>query len=77
MMKMVFTVTEVAKICQVAPATVRHWFDRGLLKGYVIPGGRERRIPRQAFVRFYTDHGFPKEWLDEFDRRWEAANPEG
>ena len=45
--KNVLTTGDVAKICNVAPRTVSKWFDSGQLKGYRIPGSKDRRIPLQ------------------------------
>ena len=42
--KEVLTTGEVARICRVAPRTVSKWFDTGKLRGYRIPGSRDRRI---------------------------------
>lgn len=59
----VFTVGKVAKVCRVSPQTAAKWFDRGLLKGYRIPGGKDRRIPRENLIAFMEEHGMPIEWL--------------
>jgi excisionase family DNA binding protein len=48
----VLTTGEVAKLCNVAPRTVSKWFDSGQLKGYRIPGSKDRRIPVSELVRF-------------------------
>src|SRR5688572_13049745 len=58
-MKDVLTTGEVAKICNVAPRTVSKWFDSGALKGYRIPGSKDRRIPVAQLVRFMKEHGIP------------------
>ena len=55
----VFTTGQVAKICKVAPRTVDKWFDSGRLKGYCIPGSRDRRIPRSYLKKFLEEHGMP------------------
>ena len=39
--------------------TVTKWFDSGRLKGYRIPGSKDRRVPADALVRFLTDHRVP------------------
>jgi excisionase family DNA binding protein len=57
--KDVLTTGEVAKICNVAPRTVSKWFDSGQLKGYRIPGSKDRRIPVSGLVQFMKDHGIP------------------
>jgi len=54
-----YTTGEVAKICNVAPRTVSKWFDTGVLKGYRIPGSKDRRIPVSQLVRFMKEHGIP------------------
>jgi excisionase family DNA binding protein len=61
--KEVLTTGEVAKICNVAPRTVSKWFDTGSLKGYRIPGSKDRRIPVGELVRFMKAHGIPLDGL--------------
>lgn len=62
--KEVLTTGEVARICNVAPRTVSKWFDTGQLKGYRIPGSRDRRIPVNHLVKFMRAHGMPLNGLD-------------
>ena len=62
--KEVLTTGEVAKICHVAPRTVSKWFDSGKLRGYRIPGSRDRRIPLAQLVQFMRDHGMPMEAVE-------------
>lgn len=62
--KAVLTTGEVAKICKVAPRTVSKWFDTGQLRGYRIPGSRDRRIPLQHLVRFMKVHGIPLDGVE-------------
>lgn len=62
--KEVLTTGEVAKICNVAPRTVSKWFDSGSLKGYRIPGSRDRRIPSGELMKFMRAHGIPLEGLN-------------
>jgi len=57
--KDVLTTGEVAKVCNVAPRTVSKWFDSGQLKGYRIPGSKDRRIPLNNLLQFMKDHGIP------------------
>ena len=64
MYKDVFTTGEVARICRVAPRTVSKWFDTGQLKGYRIPGSKDRRIPRDQLLRFMKAHGIPIKGLE-------------
>ena len=58
-LKDVLTTGEVAKICNVAPRTVSKWFDSGALRGYRIPGSKDRRIPINQLIRFMKQHGMP------------------
>jgi len=62
--KDVLTTGQVAKICQVAPRTVSKWFDSGQLRGYRIPGSKDRRIPRSQLVRFMKAHNIPLTGLE-------------
>jgi len=55
----VLTTGEVARICNVAPRTVSKWFDSGALRGYRIPGSKDRRIPVSQLIRFMKQHGMP------------------
>jgi excisionase family DNA binding protein len=78
--KDVFTTGQVAQICSVAPRTVTKWFDSGKLKGYKIPGSRDRRIPANELLRFMKAHGIPTDALDIgtlriliIDSDWETA----
>ena len=57
--KSVLTTGDVAKICNVAPRTVSKWFDSGQLKGYRIPGSKDRRIPVNELIRFMKVHNMP------------------
>jgi len=67
--KKVFTTGEVAKLCSVAPRTVSKWFDSGQLRGYRIPGSKDRRIPLEHLVRFMRVHGIPLNGLDVGKKR--------
>ena len=57
--KNVLTTGDVAKICNVAPRTVSKWFDSGQLKGYRIPGSKDRRIPVSELIRFMKVNNMP------------------
>jgi excisionase family DNA binding protein len=63
-MRDVLTTGEVARICGVAPRTVSKWFDTGQLRGFKIPGSRDRRIPRDSLIRFMRAYGIPLRGLD-------------
>ena len=63
----VLTTGDVARICHVAPRTVHKWFDTGLLKGYHLPGSRDRRIPIAELKRFMKANNMPLSMIpDEF-----------
>ena len=61
--KDILTTGEVAKICNVAPRTVSKWFDSGQLRGYRIPGSKDRRIPLNSLIRFMKTHNIPLDGL--------------
>jgi excisionase family DNA binding protein len=61
--KDVLTTGEVARICNVASRTVSKWFDSGQLRGYRIPGSKDRRIPVSNLVKFMKSHGIPMDGL--------------
>ena len=63
-MKDVLTTGEVARVCGVAPRTVSKWFDTGQLRGFKIPGSRDRRIPRESLIHFMRAYGIPLRGLD-------------
>jgi excisionase family DNA binding protein len=78
--KDVLTTGQVAEICNVAPRTVTKWFDSGQLKGYRIPGSRDRRIPTTELIRFMKAHDIPTDAVEVgkirvliIDNDWEAA----
>lgn len=62
--KEILTTGEVARICRVAPRTVSKWVDTGQLRGYRIPGSRDRRIPLQQLIRFMKAHGMPLDAIE-------------
>ncbi len=67
--KDILTTGEVARMCKVAPRTVSKWIDSGQLRGYRIPGSRDRRVPLQQLVRFMRAHGMPINDLDTGETR--------
>lgn len=58
-MKTVFGTNAIAQICSVAPRTVAKWIDLGLLRGWRIPGSRNRRVNREVLEKFLAEHGMP------------------
>lgn len=67
--KDILTTGEVAKICNVAPRTVSKWFDSGQLRGYRIPGSKDRRIPLNALMKFMKAHSIPMDGLQSGQMR--------
>ncbi len=63
--KEILTTGEVAQICRVAPRTVSKWVDSGKLRGYRIPGSRDRRIPMPQLIAFMRAHDIPLDGLDQ------------
>ena len=61
--KDVLTTGEVEKICNVASRSVSKWFDSGQLRGYRIPGSKDRRIPVSNLIKFMKSHGIPMDGL--------------
>lgn len=61
--KNILTTGDVAKICNVAPRTVSKWFDSGQLKGYRIPGSKDRRIPLNELLKFMKANNMPLDAL--------------
>jgi len=52
-----YSTGEVSLLLGVSPATVGKWFDRGLLSGFRIPGGRDRRITETSLRHFCQSNG--------------------
>jgi excisionase family DNA binding protein len=67
--KDILTTGEVAKICNVAPRTVSKWFDSGQLRGYRIPGSKDRRIPLNGLIKFMKMHSIPMDGLQSGQTR--------
>lgn len=65
----ILTTGQVARMCHVAPRTVTKWFDTGKLRGYRIPGSRDRRIPRPQLMAFMRAHGIPIDVLEQTSTR--------
>ena len=76
MHKTVLTTGDVAKICNVAPRTVSKWFDAGHLRGYRIPGSKDRRIPIEHLLRFMRAHGIPLNGLEAGKTRVLVFDPD-
>lgn len=63
--KDVLTTSDVAKICRVSTRIVTRWFDKKLLKGYLLPGSTHRRFITKEVESFMVAQGMPAEWLVE------------
>jgi excisionase family DNA binding protein len=74
--KDVLTTGEVAKICNVAPRTVSKWFDSGQLRGYRIPGSKDRRIPMSNLLQFMREHNIPMDGVYSGQTRVLVADDE-
>ena len=74
--KTVLTTGEVARICHVAARTVTKWFDTGKLRGYRIPGSRDRRIPMDQLIAFMKANDMPMDVLDTTARKVLVFDPE-
>ena len=53
------TTGQVARACGVASRTAAKWIDSGLLKGFKIPGSRDRRVAEADLLEFKKVHGIP------------------
>lgn len=74
--KDVLTTGDVARICNVAPRTVSKWFDSGQLRGYRIPGSKDRRIPLTQLLQFMEAHRIPLNGLDSGRQRVVVVDPD-
>ena len=59
------TTGEVAKICNVATRTVAKWIDSGELKGFRLPGGKNRRVLPECLIAFMKRNDIPLELTKE------------
>lgn len=64
-MRDVYTTGEVARVCKVANRTVSKWIDTGRIKGYRLPGSRDRRVTHGALLRFLRENGMPTDALEK------------
>lgn len=62
----VYSTGMVAKVCGVASRTVSKWHDAGKLRGYRIPGSKDRRFTREAVEAFLRAEGIPASVFAEF-----------
>ena len=52
----ILTTGRIAKRCGVSVGTVKKWIDKGILKGYTLPGGKARRVTNNEFMKFITNY---------------------
>ena len=64
MAKQVFSTGEAAQICGISQQTVIRCFDKGEVKGFLVPGSKFRRIPREELISFMKRHNIPMGQLD-------------
>lgn len=57
-MQRFFSTGDIASIFGVASRTVCKWFDSGELKGFRLPGGKDRRVSEADFRNFCVRLGF-------------------
>jgi hypothetical protein len=50
--KPVYRSGELAKVFGVAPKTICNWIDKGLLKGFRLPGSKDRRLSHEELAKF-------------------------
>jgi len=62
-----YTTGHVATRCNAAPRTVSKWIDTGILKGFRVPGGTDRRVRKEDLLAFCREYGYPfADLVDEF-----------
>jgi len=52
-----FSTGDIAQLCGVAPRTVCKWIDTGQLKGFRIPGSKDRRVTQASLESFMRSIG--------------------
>ena len=59
MTKQVYSTGEAAQLCGVSQQTIIRCFDRGELKGFLVPGSKFRRIPCEELLSFMKKNNIP------------------
>lgn len=73
---LLFKTTEAARISGLSLNTIIRSMEKGLLKGFRIPGSRHRRIPEAALREFLVQNRIPTEELErEIARRKASRKP--
>ena len=69
MAKKVYSTGEVAQMCGISQQTIIRCFDRGELKGFLVPGSKFRRIPRDSLISFMKKNNIPLDELGSTKRK--------
>ena len=69
MAKQVYSTGEAAEICGVSQQTIIRCFDRGELKGFLVPGSKFRRIPHGNLLTFMRRNNIPLNQLASAKRK--------
>ena len=66
-MKLYFTPTEVAKICNISYATVVNYCEQQKIENIKSPITNHRKIARESLEQFLQQHDIPLTRIDEYD----------
>ena len=69
MAKKVYSTGEAAQICGISQQTIIRCFDRGELKGFLVPGSKFRRIPPDSLITFMKKNNIPLGQLGSAKRK--------
>ncbi len=69
MVKQTYSTGEAAQICGISQQTIIRCFDRGQLKGFLVPGSKFRRIPRENLIKFMKQNSIPLGQLGSAKRK--------
>lgn len=73
----IFSIMEVAQICNVDKHTASRWFNRGRIKGHRTPGNLGRCVPRDSLVEFLNRENRPLSCLEEYEKHHQETQPVG
>ena len=62
-----WTTGKISRLCGVSARSAAKWIDSGILQGFRIPGGQDRRVTTEVLLRFLETHG-----MQEARRRVQA-----
>ena len=69
MAKQTYSTGEAAQICGISQQTIIRCFDRGQLKGFLVPGSKFRRIPGDNLIKFMKQNNIPLGQLGSAKRK--------